>query len=222
MAHASIRRLAVFDCDGTLIDGQASICAAMEQAFGQFGLPLPPRNEVRRAVGLSLPSAISRLLPNAEPEQHHALVDAYKQAFRAARQAGELQQPLYEGIAPLLVRLHEVGWLLGVATGMSSRGLGHCLAGHGLSHLFVTLQTADLHPSKPHPAMLEAALAETGVPAGHAVMIGDTAFDMAMAAAAGVRSLGVDWGYHEAAELLAAGAESVAADPAHLEELLSL
>ena len=213
-------RLAVFDCDGTLIDGQASICAAMEQAFGQFGLPLPPHNEVRRAVGLSLPMAIARLLPDAGAAQQHALVDAYKQAFRAARQAGALQQPLYDGIAPLLGRLHDAGWLLGVATGMSIRGLGHCLASHGLSRLFVTLQTADLHPSKPHPAMLEAALAEAGVAAGQAVMIGDTAFDMAMAEAAGVRGLGVDWGYHEAHELLAAGAQAVAADPAHLEELL--
>ncbi len=210
----------MFDCDGTLIDGQASICAAMEAAFGQFGLPLPPRNDVRRAVGLSLPSAIARLLPEAPAKQHHALAEAYKQAFRALRSEGTLQQPLYEGIAPLLGRLHDAGWLLGVATGMSSRGLDHCLAGHGLSHLFVTLQTADLHPSKPHPAMLEAALDEAGVAPGQAVMIGDTAFDMAMASAAGVRALGVDWGYHDAAELLSAGAEAVAADPVHLEELL--
>lgn len=213
-------RLAVFDCDGTLIDGQASICAAMEQAFGQLGLPLPPRNEVRRAVGLSLPLAIARLLPDAPQSQQLALVDLYKQAFRALRTGGMLQQPLYEGIAPLLERLHATGWLLGVATGMSSRGLDHCLATHGLGHFFVTRQTADLHPSKPHPAMLEAALEEAGASPAEAVMIGDTAFDMAMAGAAGVRAIGVDWGYHEARELLTAGAEAVAADPAHLEELL--
>ena len=214
-------QLAVFDCDGTLIDGQASICAAMEQAFSQFGLPLPPRNDVRRAVGLSLPLAIARLLPQADTAQQLALVDAYKQAFRTARSDGTLQQPLYDGMAPLLGRLHDAGWLLGVATGMSSRGLEHCLAMHGLSHLFITLQTADLHPSKPHPAMLEAALEEAGAAPAQAVMIGDTAFDMAMAVAAGVRGIGVDWGYHEAPELLSAGAGAVATDPAHLEELLN-
>jgi len=215
-------KLAVFDCDGTLIDGQASICAAMEAAFAQQGLPLPPRNAVRRAVGLSLPLAIARLLPDAPAAQQVALVDGYKQAFRAARSEGTLQQPLYDGIAPLLERLHGGGWLLGVATGMSSRGLDHCLAMHGLGNLFITLQTADLHPSKPHPAMLEAALNEAGVSPAEAVMIGDTAFDMAMAGAAGVRAIGVDWGYHEAYELLGAGAVAVAADPAHLEELLNL
>ena len=213
-------RLAVFDCDGTLVDGQASICAAMAQAFGAFGLPLPPHNEVRRAVGLSLPMAVARLLPGAEPEQHLAVAEAYKQAFRAARRSGELQQPLYEGIAPLLGALRGAGWLLGVATGMSRRGLDHCLAMHGLTSHFATLQTADDHPSKPHPAMLEAALREVGADARDAVMIGDTAFDMAMAGAAGVRAIGVDWGYHEAAELLTAGAEIVAGDRAQLGEYL--
>lgn len=213
-------KLVVFDCDGTLIDGQASICAAMEAAFGQFGLALPPRNEVRRAVGLSLPRAIARLLPDAETEQHLALVEAYKQAFRAARSSGELQQPLYEGTAALLDGLREAGWLLGVATGMSRRGLDHCLAMHGLTGHFATLQTADDHPSKPHPAMLEAALREAGAKAREAVMIGDTAYDMAMARAAGVRAIGVDWGYHEAGELRAAGAEAVVADRAQLGEYL--
>lgn len=212
--------LAVFDCDGTLIDGQASICAAMEAAFSQFGLPLPPRNHVRRAVGLSLPQAIRRLLPEADEARLVALIEAYKLAFRAERAAGTLEQGLFDGMAALLERLHADGWLLGVATGMSQRGLDHCLAAHGLTHLFVTLQTADHHPSKPHPAMLEAALREAGVAANQAVMIGDTAYDMAMAGAVGVRAIGVDWGYHECHELLAAGAEAVARDPAHLEELL--
>lgn len=213
-------RLAVFDCDGTLIDGQASICTAMERAFAEFGLPLPDRNEVRRAVGLSLPQAVRRLLPDAGTEDHHAVVDAYKRAFRAAREAGELSQPLFDGIVPLLDSLRDAGWLLGVATGMSDRGLSHCLATHGLSQHFVTLQTADRHPSKPHPAMLEAALFEAAATPRQTVMIGDTAFDMQMACDAGVRPIGVDWGYHHPDELRAAGAEFVAADPADLGRYL--
>ena len=215
-------KLAVFDCDGTLIDGQASICAAMEQAFGEFGLPLPPRNDIRRAVGLSLPQAIRILLPGADTEQHLALTEAYKRAFRAARQSGELQQPLFVGIAPLLDDLRSAGWLLGVATGMSRRGLDHCLATHGLTGHFITLQTADNHPSKPHPAMLEAALLEAGAEPRHAVMIGDTVFDMHMAGSAGVHGIGVEWGYHAPQELIAAGAASVAANPAQLGEILGL
>lgn len=214
-------RLAVFDCDGTLIDGQASICAAMEQAFSEFDLPLAPRNLVRRAVGLSLPQAVRTLLPAADSEQHLALTEAYKRAFRAARASGELQQPLYVGIAKLLGDLRAQGWLLGVATGMSRRGLDHCLATHGLSDHFITLQTADDHPSKPHPAMLEAALLEAAADPRDAVMIGDTVFDMQMACDAGVRAIGVEWGYHAPHELLGAGAACVATSPAELGEMLS-
>ncbi len=213
-------RLAVFDCDGTLIDGQASICDAMELAFTEFGMPKPWRNDIRRAVGLSLPLAIRTLLPEAREAVHLEVAEAYKRHFRAARQSGALQQPLFGGMAEVLDSLREAGWLLGVATGMSDRGLGHCLATHGLTAHFVTLQTADRHPSKPHPAMLEAALIEAGADPAQAAMIGDTAFDMAMARDAGVRAVGVDWGYHERKELEAAGAEFVAADPAELKEYL--
>ena len=213
-------KLAVFDCDGTLIDGQASICAAMESAFAEHGLALPQRSAIRRAVGLSLPQAIRTLLPEAEMVTQGALVDAYKRAFRAARAAGELQQPMFPGMAELLDALRAQGWLLGVATGMSSRGLSHCLAMHGLTRHFATLQTADDHPSKPHPAMLELALLEAGAEPGNAVMIGDTVFDIYMARDAGVRAIGVDWGYHAPQELIAAGAACVVANPAELEEVL--
>lgn len=213
-------KLAVFDCDGTLIDGQASICAAMERAFAELGLPCPDRGAVRRAVGLSLPQAARQLLPDHDQHTHHAVADSYKRHFRAAREAGELSQELFPGIAALIDGLRADGWTLGVATGMSDRGLAHCLATHGLSAHFVTLQTADRHPSKPHPAMLEAALAEAGAVPGEAVMIGDTSYDMAMARDAGVRGLGVAWGYHSPRELLAAGAAHVAQSPADLAGLL--
>jgi len=213
-------RLAVFDCDGTLIDGQASICDAMEAAFAAASLPPPDRNAVRRAVGLSLPQAVQRLLPSGEDTLHSRVVEGYKQAFRTAREAGSLAQPLYPGIAGLLADLSAAGWLLGVATGMSDRGLAHCLATHGLRDIFVSLQTADRHPSKPHPAMLEAALLEAGATPDHAVMIGDTVFDIHLAGAAGVRGIGVDWGYHEPHELITAGAQFVAASPAVLSEFL--
>lgn len=213
-------RLAVFDCDGTLVDGQASICNAMERAFAEAGLPAPDRGQVRRIVGLSLPQAVQRLIPDHDDALHHAVADSYKHAFRAAREAGELSEPLFGGIAETIAALRGAGWTLGVATGKSDRGLEHCLAMHGLSGDFATLQTADRHPSKPHPAMLEAALADTLTDPADAVMIGDTAYDMAMAVSAGVRAIGVAWGYHDPHKLRAAGAEHIAASPAELTEYL--
>lgn len=210
----------MFDCDGTLVDGQAAVCDAMEAAFLAAGLAAPDRHAVRRIVGLSLPQAVRHLAPDADPQRRAAAVDAYKAAFRGAREQGRLEEPLFAGVADLLHDLVGGGWLLAIATGKSDRGLAACLAGHGIAERFASLQTADRHPSKPHPAMLEAALAEAGVAAEHAVMIGDTSFDMAMAGSAGVRAIGVAWGYHAPEELLAAGAEAVARDPAHLKELL--
>ena len=213
-------RLAVFDCDGTLVDGQAAVCDAMDAAFAAHGLPAPDRHLVRRSVGLSLPQAVRALVPDADEALQQGLDQAYRGAFRAAREAGQLVEPLYAGVRELLDALRDDGWLLAVATGKSDRGLEHCLATHGLSRHFISLQTADRHPSKPHPAMLDAALFEARALPASAVMIGDTAYDMVMAVNAGVRALGVDWGYHTPAELSEAGAETVARDPLHLLELL--
>jgi len=214
-------RLAVFDCDGTLSDGQAAICSAMAESFAETGLAAPDPHQVRRIVGLSLPSAIARLAPDETPEAQGRVVHAYKQAFFSARQRGAVREPLFDGIGALLARLHGAGWTLGVATGKSDRGLHGCLRMHGIFDLFLTLQTADRHPSKPHPAMLEAAMADAGALPADTVMIGDTVYDIEMARAAGARPIGVAWGYHDAGELLAAGAEAVAETPAHLGEMLN-
>ena len=215
------QRLAIFDCDGTLVDGQAGVVNAMAAAFAAMGLAAPNTHLVRRAVGLSLPQAIRTLAPDLAEDSRAAIDAAYRDAFRSAREAGALVEPLYDGMAELVTGLAEAGWLLGVATGKSRRGLDHCLSVHGLTAQFCTLQTADDHPSKPHPSMIEAALLESSGDRAATVMIGDTQYDMAMAVNAGVRAIGVDWGYHTAPELCEAGAEAVARNPAHLMELLA-
>lgn len=213
-------RLAVFDCDGTLVDGQADVCWAMERAFTRAGLTAPDVSLVRRAVGLSLPQAVRALAPDLSEDQNRAVTEFYRTSFRARREEGLLDEPLYDGIAELLAGLRDSGWQLAVATGKSDRGLAACLATHGIADMFVSLQTADRHPSKPHPAMLEAALFEAGALPQQAVMIGDTSFDMLMARSAGVRGVGVAWGYHAPAELIASGALSVADSVAALAQAL--
>jgi phosphoglycolate phosphatase len=213
-------RLAVFDCDGTLVDGQADVCWAMERAFARAGLSAPDVSAVRRAVGLSLPQAVRALAPDLNEDQNRTVTEFYRSSFRARREEGLLDEPLYDGIAELLTALHDDGWRLAVATGKSDRGLAACLATHGIADLFVSLQTADRHPSKPHPAMLEAALFEAGALPAQAVMIGDTSFDMLMARSARVAAIGVAWGYHAPAELLASGALSVAETVAALSQAM--
>lgn len=211
-------RLAVFDCDGTLVDSAATICTAMAMAFDAVGVRWPGAEASRRIVGLSLPEAMRTMAPDGDDALHGALAERYKAAFGRLRAAGRAHEPLYPGALDALAELEASGWLLGVATGKSDRGLDLCLRGHGLHARFVTLQTADRHPSKPHPSMLHEAAREAG--ADHVAMIGDTVFDIHMGIAAGADAVGVAWGYHPAAELHAAGARAVARTYAELPGLL--
>ncbi len=211
-------RLVLFDCDGTLVDSQAAILAAMADAFQAGGRPAPEASRVRRHVGLSLDRAIAALAPDASPAEIDSLGQAYKTAFHRHRLDRRFESPLYPGIREALATLGEARHLLGVATGKSLRGLKAVIAEHELSGVFVTLQTADRALSKPHPDMVLRALDETGAEAHRTTVIGDTVYDMEMARAAGARALGVAWGYHDPDELLAAGADTVLDHPDQIAE----
>jgi phosphoglycolate phosphatase len=203
------RKLILFDCDGTIVDSQASIVAAMNEAFAVAQLPAPTRNKILRVVGLSLPQAMAVLAPSASPSTQIAITDGYRAAAQRIRQ-NAAEDALYPGAAETIAHLATRNdHALGIATGKSMRGVRRLLAHYGWADHFHTLQTADNNPSKPHPAMVDSARAETGIDADRAVMIGDTTFDMEMAKAAGVRAIGVGWGYHAASELTAAGAVTV-------------
>lgn len=198
------RRLILFDVDGTLVDSQSSIVSAMVAAFSALGLPVPARAAILSIVGLPLEHAMARLAPDQCAARQAALVRAYKEAFFALREQSGAA-PLYPGAREMLARLHAVPEnLLGVATGKSRRGLAAVLDAHGLGRFFVTRQVADDHPSKPHPSMIEAAMAQTGMGPRATAMIGDTSFDMEMAQAAGIAAIGVSWGYHDVPALAAA------------------
>ena len=202
-------RLIMFDCDGTLVDSQYVIIDSMQAAFRAHGVPPPAPGAVKRIVGLSLPQAIGQLHGEADSASIESLVAAYKECFVELRARPDLYEPLFAHVVETLTLLQESGYVLGIATGKSRRGLSAILETHGLAKHFVTLQTADDAPSKPHPGMLERAMAETGMNKDETVVIGDTVFDMEMALNAGAGAFGVAWGYHDTAELKAAGADLV-------------
>ncbi len=203
-------KLVVVDCDGTLVDSQHMIVAAMTRAFREHGLPVLPRAQVLSIVGLSLEQAISKLLPSEDAATVALVQESYRQAFFHLRDDPDLHEPLFEGTLDALAWLSaQDNVLLGVATGKSQRGLQSILELHGIRDHFVTLQTADEHPSKPHPSMLLQAMAETGARPENTVIIGDTSYDMVMGREARVSPIGVSWGYHKADELHAHGAELV-------------
>lgn len=204
-------RLAIFDVDGTLVDSGDLIIAAMRSGFAAASLDAPADNDIRRIVGLELYEAVAALAPALDEATNRFVGDAYKDAFLKARLAGggEGAAPLYPGARDALTRLHQTDALLGVATGKARRGLDHTLHAHELGGFFVTTQTCTENPGKPHPGMIESACRETGAEARDTVMIGDTVYDMEMAMNAGAQAIGVAWGYHEPAELTAAGAALV-------------
>lgn len=201
-------RLVIFDVDGTLIDSQAHILAAMDAAFAAHGLPAPPRAATLLIVGLSLPVAMARLAPD-HPDQQPGLVAAYKDAFAGLRRGpdGAALSPLFPGaLAALQALAGQDHTLLAIATGKSRRGMDHILDLHDLRGLFQSVQTADDHPSKPHPSMVAACLRDSGTDPARSVILGDTTYDIDMGRAAGIKTLGVAWGYHPAEALTAAGA----------------
>lgn len=207
-------RLAVFDCDGTLVDSQHSIVACMSAAFAAAGLAAPAAEAVRRVVGLPLAASVARLDPLLAAAECARVAELYKQAFTDMRRDRSIEEPLFPGVRELLDALEAEGVLLGVATGKGRRGLRITLEQHGLLGRFVTLQTADDAPGKPHPEMLRRAIAEAGAESATTAMIGDTTFDILMALNAGTAAIGVGWGYHPPDELRAAGAHEVV-DAAH-------
>ena len=212
-------QLIIFDVDGTLVDSQHDIVKAQGRAFAAHGLPAPSRERALSVVGLSLPEAFAALAgPDAPVE---SLSRAYKEAWTELRMRPGYEEVLYPGAGSLVADLaRRPDVLLGLATGKSRRGVDRLLKARGWGETFATIQTADEHPSKPHPSMVLTALAETGFDPADARVIGDTSYDMAMARAAGVRGIGVAWGYHEGWMLLDAGAERVVADMAALRSCL--
>jgi len=203
-------KLVIFDCDGTLVDSQHIIVTAMERAFAASGLALLPRERVLGVIGLSLPLAAERLLPDADMGTIAAVTEGYKSAFGVLRQDPAHNEPMFPGARQAIEALgrHD-DVFLGLATGKSRRGVIALFERFGLDSHFATIQTADTHPSKPHPSMILHAMAHVGVRPEDTVMIGDTTFDMEMAVNAGVGALGVAWGYHRVGALQRAGAEMI-------------
>lgn len=215
--------LIIFDLDGTLIDSEAIILGAQIEAFARCGLPHPGRAAGLGVVGLTLDIALMQLAGLDRPDP--MLTETYKLVFNAMRVQAEsdpaLAEPLYPGVAEMLERLAaRPGLQLGIATGKSRRGLDYIVARHGWGSLFSTFQSADDAPSKPHPAMILQAMAETSAAPSRTAMVGDSSFDIEMALAAGVLPVAVSWGFQPVERLVALGARHVLTDCADLHAVI--
>jgi phosphoglycolate phosphatase len=191
--------LFVFDWDGTLVDSTGHIVSAMQAAADELKFPALEAAAIQNIIGLGLPEAILALYPALDEGDRQALRLGYAQHYIALN---EQPPAMFAGVADTLARLKGEGHLLAVATGKSRRGLLRILDQLGMCDFFHATRCADETRSKPHPQMLHELLAELATPVRGAVMVGDTEYDMAMAQAAGMPRIGVDYGAHHADRLL--------------------
>ncbi len=186
-------RLLVFDWDGTLMDSRARIVGSLRAAITDVGLPPRSDEALQDIIGLGLVDAMQKLFPGIGELRQEVLIAHYRKRF-----LGDAADPesLFEGVRETLRALAEQGYLMAVATGKSRAGLERGLRQTGLSVCFQSTRCADESHSKPHPQMLVEILRELCVEARHAVMIGDTEYDLEMARNAGTAALAVSYGAH--------------------------
>lgn len=184
--------LVVFDWDGTLMDSAAAIAESIQEACRDLGLPVPDDERARYVIGLGMHDAVAHVAPGLDVVDYPQMIDRYRLHF--LRRDGGTK--LFEGARELLDELREAGYLLGVATGKSRRGLDRAMADSGLDGIFDMTRCADEGHCKPHPGMLQAIIDGLATTAEQTLMIGDTTHDVEMAQAAGASALALTHGAH--------------------------
>ncbi len=193
-------KLIVFDWDGTLMDSEARIVDCMHLAIAAAGMPARASGQIRDIIGLGLREAVRSLLPEASDEVHERVTQSYRTFYLTNQGA---PSPLFPGAADVVRTLDEQDYLLAVATGKGRSGLDKALRDTGMRGLFHSTRCADETFSKPHPEMLEQIMDELGVSPRETLMVGDTEYDMQLAANAGASALAVDYGVHARERLMA-------------------
>jgi phosphoglycolate phosphatase len=191
--------LIVFDWDGTLMDSAAAIVLAIQSASRDLGQPVPDDATARHVIGLGLAEALRYVAPNLPEADYPKMAERYRHYYLAH----DHELVLFAGAREMLSELAERGFTLAVATGKSQLGLDRALNYFGLSPCFQALRCADQCRSKPDPQMLFELMAELGAPPARTLMIGDTTHDLQMAKNADVAGVGVSYGAHPEAALLA-------------------
>ncbi|MEW6591738.1 MAG: HAD-IA family hydrolase [Pseudomonadota bacterium] len=189
--------LLIFDWDGTLMDSAGVIVDSIQRACVDIGLEAPSDRASRQIIGLGLIQALQTLLPDLPEDAYPHLVERYRHHYLGR----DADIPLFAGVPEGLDALHAGGFTLAVATGKSRAGLARALEASGLGPRFAATRCADQTHSKPHPAMVLELIAELDADPARTLVIGDTSHDLLMAANAGVASLGVTYGAHEAGDL---------------------
>lgn len=206
-------RLCVWDLDGTLVDSLRDIAEAANDALELLGLPTRPVEDYRYLVGEGVPRLCSRLLGDQHPELLGRLIELTRARYRA--------RPLvhtrpYPGVPEAIDRLRAAGWKLAVLSNKPHR-LTLRVVRAFWRDAFARIQGYTTEAlRKPDPTQLLHLCDTLGIPPHHAVLVGDTPTDIETGRRAGVRTIGITWGFRTRDDLTAAGAREIADTPAGL------
>jgi phosphoglycolate phosphatase len=186
-------KLLIFDWDGTLCDSLSRISYCVVLAAEENGFFLPKSIDPREVIGLGLYESFQVLFDKASDEQITAMCASYSRNFI---RVDNDPSPFFDGTLDALNDLKKAGYHLAIATGKSRKGLNRALLAKELSSFFDASRCSDETASKPNPLMLYEILDEINILPEHAIMIGDTVYDLEMATNAGIPSIGVNYGAH--------------------------
>ena len=198
-----MKKLIIFDLDGTLLDTLEDLSQAVNHALELRGLPLHTLDEYRGMVGHGVRSLVQQALPSGADD---AFVDAALADFKAYYQAHiDVHTHPYPGIPELLADLNSNGVRLAIASNKFQEGTEYLVGRFFPGIPFVAIMgNQPGMPLKPSPQIVQEALTRAGVGPSEALLVGDSPTDMRTAANGGIEALAVTWGYRTADELAAA------------------
>lgn len=204
----------IFDLDGTLTDSGEGIINCATLALKHFGLPIPTKEEMRVFVGPPLHKTLVEFgVPEDKTEEAIAV-------FRSRyTTVGILENVPYPGVAEMLGALRRQGHRLVVATSKPEQMAKRVLDRFDLSQYFSVICGATLDSSRVSKEDVIAYLLTQCDAQDAPIMVGDTHYDVEGAAAHGIPTVGVAWGYGKVEDMEKAGAIAIAYT---MEELVNL
>ena len=196
-----MKKLIIFDLDGTLLDTIADLASATNYALTQLGYPTHDKDTIRSFVGNGINKLLERALPADEQTENNVMrMRTHFVPYYDVHNA-DLSSP-YPGIEALLQTLQENSIEIAVASNKYQEATTKLI-----KHYFPTIQFAEVLgqreniPVKPHPTIVFDILNKTGINKKEVLYVGDSGVDMQTAHNAGVDAIGVSWGFRPRTEL---------------------
>lgn len=206
-----MKKLAIFDLDGTLLDSIGDLATSVNYALGIHGYPQHPLEDYNYFVGNGARELIARALPEGHKDDE--TIDRLREDFKKHYSSGNdiiLTKP-YPGIPELLENCRKEGVVLAVASNKFHQATDKLIRYYFGDDLFrIILGQREGIPVKPDPTIVYEILEETGFTKEETLYIGDSGVDMQTAIRCGVESVGVTWGFRPRRELEECGAVHIA------------